>query len=790
AGMMHHTNDNDREAKILCDLSIAYNSNRETEKAKKVLSEALQLNNLKPKTELVILSGLAETELFAGNYAGVISSQGPFETAYKKWRVQNDFNEAEGNKYSSAFHQTLAIAQYKTGKYAAAEINFTKAIDFAGRAYASPNVREFAKIYIPFADMYAGQKMYDRALFYYQKAMHTVIPSADSSDYFRNPDTSFLYPENVILESLDGKSHVFREMYKMDSSLRFLKTALACDKIAMQVERELRRTYDYETSKLMFNALSRSRHESAMQSAWTLYEITKDTAFLNDAFYISENSKYNVLQEGLQKNQAARKSLPDSLQNTLKNLHIEMNDINTALRAERNKSEMNDFALVQLEQQKFLISQQLDSIKYYFKMHYPQYYKLTADASAATLSETKESLKRHPGTCMISFFTADSTTYLFYITADTTVFKNINYTGNMDSIITKYKKYLAQPGAISSQNDFFSFAETGTHLFTKYFSTLSELKNIQNLIVIADETFAYLPFESLVINASHQGSFEQVKYLLDNYIISYAFSASLWQQSTEYTDHEAQAIFAGFAPAFQQDDNKDVMRDCLNQSLGNLRYNSEEITSIQNTLGGDDYLSSNATSNNFLEYARNYKILHLATHACADDTDPSNCRIYFSDRSITSDELYFLNINAQLVTLSACNTGTGKLQSGEGVMSLSRAFVYAGCPSIVMSLWSVDDRSTGQLMNLFYTELKNGKNKDEALRQAKLKYLQTADKAHQHPYYWAAFIQSGDTAPIEMHKEKYTLAYLITGFAVFIATFMLIRRVRKRHPSKDHFKLS
>ncbi|MBC8173467.1 MAG: tetratricopeptide repeat protein, partial [Chitinophagales bacterium] len=137
AGMMHHTNDNDREAKILCDLSIAYNSNRETEKAKKVLSEALQLNNLKPKTELVILSGLAETELFAGNYAGVISSQNPFEAAYKTWRVQNDFNEAEGNKYSSAFHQVLAIAQYKTGKYAAAEINFNKAIDFAGHAYAS-----------------------------------------------------------------------------------------------------------------------------------------------------------------------------------------------------------------------------------------------------------------------------------------------------------------------------------------------------------------------------------------------------------------------------------------------------------------------------------------------------------------------------------------------------------------------------------------------------------------------------------------------------------------------------
>ncbi|MEM9824896.1 MAG: CHAT domain-containing protein, partial [Bacteroidota bacterium] len=126
---------------------------------------------------------------------------------------------------------------------------------------------------------------------------------------------------------------------------------------------------------------------------------------------------------------------------------------------------------------------------------------------------------------------------------------------------------------------------------------------------------------------------------------------------------------------------------------------------------------------------------------------------------------YNLQLNAELTVLSACNTGSGKLIKGEGVMSLARGFIHAGCPSVLMSLWSVDDCATSKIMLQFYQHITDGKSKDHALRLAKIDYLSTADRLHQHPYYWSAFVQVGNTAPLIFKKpfRKLWLIPLIAG---------------------------
>ncbi len=108
-----------------------------------------------------------------------------------------------------------------------------------------------------------------------------------------------------------------------------------------------------------------------------------------------------------------------------------------------------------------------------------------------------------------------------------------------------------------------------------------------------------------------------------------------------------------------------------------------------------------------------------------------------------------LDINAELVVLSACETGLGKIRSGEGVVGLTRSFMYAGTPSIVVSLWSVDSSSTARLMEIFYKKLLSGMNKAEALRQAKLELMKESDKlygesvSYRHPFFWAPFVFVG-----------------------------------------------
>jgi CHAT domain-containing protein len=146
---------------------------------------------------------------------------------------------------------------------------------------------------------------------------------------------------------------------------------------------------------------------------------------------------------------------------------------------------------------------------------------------------------------------------------------------------------------------------------------------------------------------------------------------------------------------------------------------------------------------------------------------------------VTDSRLYGYEILAQsfpadLVVLSACETGLGKVVRGEGLMSLARAFSYAGARSLVTSLWNINDQSGQQLMAEFYKHLNEGLPKDEALRQAKLSYLANApDNARAHPRYWAAFIPTGNMEPL---KNNWPWQWGVAAIALLGFGFYFLRQ--------------
>ena len=150
-------------------------------------------------------------------------------------------------------------------------------------------------------------------------------------------------------------------------------------------------------------------------------------------------------------------------------------------------------------------------------------------------------------------------------------------------------------------------------------------------------------------------------------------------------------------------------------------------------------------------------------------------KIHFTDDYLSSYDLSTMNINSALAVLSACNTGTGKLRKGEGIMSLARSFTQAGCQSTVMSLWPVNDCSTSSIMTSFYSNLAEGQNKNQALRNAKLTYLETANKMERNPYYWAAFVQFGNTKAMKFKQEfpLQNMAYIAIGLLTFLSLIYL-----------------
>jgi len=146
-------------------------------------------------------------------------------------------------------------------------------------------------------------------------------------------------------------------------------------------------------------------------------------------------------------------------------------------------------------------------------------------------------------------------------------------------------------------------------------------------------------------------------------------------------------------------------------------------------------------------------------------------------------EVYNLTLNAKLAVLSACETGSGQMAGGEGVLSFGRAFIVAGCPNLVMTMWTVDDKSSQKLMVSFYKSIITGSGIADALQKSKVHYLSEADELHAHPHYWAGFIELGQNQELNLSSRKSITVYFFLLF--FLTILILIFIQTKKNPRKS-----
>lgn len=303
-------------------------------------------------------------------------------------------------------------------------------------------------------------------------------------------------------------------------------------------------------------------------------------------------------------------------------------------------------------------------------------------------------------------------------------------------------------------------AASGEALYTKL---LPNFRASASTVIIADQALRYLPFELLKTDTG---------YLIEQTAISYENGLTYLKEDLYPTVAHTEAV-SFFAPSYQ-----DFMASPEELAVRGEEYDlqgaKEEVAVLSRLTGGDVYADDEASKASFLNLSNQYSVIHLAGHAYLDDKDPELSNLVFSDHEENNrlyiSELYGLRSNAELAVLSACNTGVGGMESGKGVVSLSEAFMYAGIPSTVSSLWSAPDQATKEIMISFYGYLKEGLPKSSALQQAKLDYLKnTSNDKLKHPYYWAAFVLYGNDAPVDLSSSQFPWYYgvlilLVLGF--------------------------
>ena len=296
----------------------------------------------------------------------------------------------------------------------------------------------------------------------------------------------------------------------------------------------------------------------------------------------------------------------------------------------------------------------------------------------------------------------------------------------------------------------------------------------------------YLPFELLLTQpTTGKADYRTLPYLLRDYNISYAYSATWLFHPFSPRKHLPQKEYIAFAPSYSSASEDSLTLGRFRDQVAPLRWNQQEVRSINRYLSGLSLTGKEATEGRFKQQANQYDIIHLAMHALIDDLNPMYSQLVFAtddadtlnDGYLNAYELYNMELSADLAVLSACETGYGKLEGGEGIMSLARAFAYAGCPSIVMSHWPVDDQASTQLMDYFYQYLSEGVTKDEALRQAKLSFLENANEQTMHPFYWSNFVVVGNTDAV---AESSSWGWWALGGVVLIVIVVIgVWRLKK-----------
>ena len=680
----------------------------------KVLEESINFYGINDKFTTQALIDKAFVEYKAGN----------FETSKKHYLMSVEAAEATGRVYSISSSYTALTNMFIDSK------NYDEALHYALldwdliNEHFAQEVKNKAKRALRLSEIYLGLKNIEQAENFLSIAENIIQ---------KNNNTQLLE-----LDVLNLKNMILFEKYKKSNDQSFLKDThqniqSIIDKI---VKGKLE--YNYQNSKLFYSQSVSKYIENSMEVAAELYRLQASTDLLNLIFKLMEVNKSTILLDGMTDTEVKeRKGVPKDVLEKEKQLKKQLAALNRAIdRAEKDSLESNQ-VLKNLSDQRIELHEAIEQNQIYLKNNFPAYYQeknlMLSENIDHYQSNTLENQQ-----AFLEYFIGNDKIYRLFITKNR---------ANFDVIDDLKPIEKTAEDLIQNLIEFKSTDKEAALLGNEILPEFSE--KITDLIIISDKKLTQLPFEILK---------KEGNLLLEKFNISYAGSVQLYDvQKHLKTKRKSKLRWLGFAPTY------------TGNSLPNNQY---EVNRINELIQGKEVVGSEATKEKFLEDAPKTAVLHLATHSEIDNINPMLSKMYFhkndqTSGELTASEVYDLELQADLVVLSACNTGIGKNESGDGVMNMSRAFTYAGVSSTVMSLWQVPDKETSELMLLFYENLEKGQLKSEALRNAKLTYLENVNEPElKHPYYWAGFVVSGDIASLE--NPSFPWIYLILGLILVV----------------------
>lgn len=605
-------------------------------------------------------------------------------------------------------------------------------------------------------DILVASKNYQGGLAAYQHAILTLTPGFTSEDITSNPAQFNEVPNfSVLFDALIAKARAWSMSARGNTDTMALRRSLDAFYAGLSLARHIERVYATDDARLFLKNKVNPACAGAVQTAIRLFDITRNSHWVDEAFTIAENNKASVLQAAVEQPDAGSMAgIPAELVAAERHYKLLLGRYN--LQAARNADSATALALHEkireAELQLSVVQRKLDEN--------PAYHALRFQSKELGMEKIR-ALLPDKGAALISYYYSGDRLHCFYLSAEASGVVSTPVDTGFFEKIARLRKELAASDA-ADRNTLNTLCAALYKILLQ--PVEGKLTGKTKLIIIPYNELNYIPFEILQDAAGSA--------LLTRFAIVYNYAAGFLRSGTQHQGISYRVL--GMAPFAQAEDS---------MVLPVLASSGNELKNLE----GQQYQGPAASRQQFILEANKFPVIHLATHALADDQDPAGSYIAFFGKTNAPDsayrlyekEIYNLPLkDAQLVILSACETGAGKLVNGEGVFSLSRAFSYAGCQSAITSLWKADDQATTYIMQHLHQYLQKGYTKDEALQHAKLDYLNDAGipARYKTPAYWAHLVLIGSADAVVAKPFPYWTLVLAAALLLLIPWWLLRKR--------------
>ena len=637
-----------------------------------------------------------------------------------------------------------------------------------------------ANIYYRSAFIYFEQGNFEKALWIVNNSIQELKDFLDNLstaniNNFKTKELSTSLPDLYVL-----KSRILFQIFNQTNKYEDLILVYDAYQKAIETLNYMKLAMGSEDSKLFATSQILEVYDEAIYVGKELYDLTGDYKYLEQAFNSTETSKSFALYSEIKEMEAMEFSdLPEVILQKEKRFMGEIQRYEELLYSEQIKATPDSQMIEAFKETLFHLNDDYGDLRHEIEENYGNYYELKYNPKFVTLKEVQNKLSYRDA--VIEYVLSDSLLITYVIDK-----KSINVFSQQiedtftDECLEYYILLNNQNFSGGVHENYRRYVNLGYKFYKILIEPCLAYTDKKNFTIIPDGAIAYIPFEGLMTRETDTEyiNYLDLPYLIRDYSVGYSHSSTL-MFSERFQSKSPEDKVLAFAPSYlnplDQMDTADIRQIDLNSEyLFPLDGAIKEVQSIHETVPSRVFINEQATEANFKKYASDYSVLHLAMHTIMRDDVPLYSLLAFTnvepadsieDNRLYAYEIYNMKLNAQMAVLSSCSSGFGKMKKGEGMMSLARGFIYAGCPSIVMTLWQVTDKSSSEMMTSFYKYLKKGRSKQEAMRLAKIDFLSKADDLTSNPYFWSGFVVLGDNSPI---YRKTGYIYWIAIIAVFL----------------------